>query len=1074
MAVKLKKKKRLNFIPLNAPGMPLPGGDFLRIAGEKGDTTELKGKGKTEHLVSVGEQLELLYRQALYSNSFSLPITIKPKAGITKVMPFVPGHLWGGDPCGPKPADVMILGKMPGRDEIANGRNLCGPSGALLLDACRSLGIKGMPNWYVTNLLKFAHPEDKSTIKIDWIKNCLPLLHQELRLVRPKYILCLGADASKVLLGKKATIDYMHGRVGEIQIPLHENEDEEPRYHTACVMSCVHPAFVLAAPEKSRQFEFTLARFGQLIKGIRFDEEEKDVDHRIIDNEDDLKALFKEIRRDCKNRLIAVDAEWHGEHPQNVGAYLRTIQLSWADKRAVCIVLRGSGGTPVFKSSPAKACKLLNRFLQDFRVCGHYFNADLEWLIYHGIDLRKAFEAPEDWRDTVNQGGFDTGLAEHAITETAEFGLEALTMRYTTAPRYDIALYDWKHKYCLKHGLKAKDLEGYGPCPDVILVGEVTGPPKAGKPGTPVRNSYACYDADVTRRIALKQQKLLSCDHFGNNCREAFWMSMRAASGVLEIHQTGLCIDRNKVDELTMTYISAKNRLAAKIRQWARWPDFKLGSTFQVREFLFGERYNGKDTEGGGFTKLRPAGALSLYLDPLLDTSKRPVSWQEIKERGEEEEHTAGTGKMVLSILAQESQEVPLKNQHGQIVLGKDNLPKLVDRSEQVNWIRDYRFITQVLQATLRYPLVDNNGSYIYDDNGYFTYKYGLPGSICPDGRVRTHISQTKETGRWSSWGPPLQNLSKRREVDYKRILAHQYRYPLRSIICAGNGKVLIEADYIGAELFGMAILSGDPLMIEHATRNQLPEDHPDYYDIHSNVAVMAFGYTCPPTKEGLGSIGKKHMRIVAKSVIFGIAYGRGAKAIALAAKEEGVYITVDEAQAVIDAIFSMYPMLQPFFEVCRQRAVNERWICGSMGRFRRCEPTKDKKVLGDLQRQFMNFPIQGLIADAVSRAFDHLYHYRLRPECRVDYKIALQIHDAIVLEAEPQYVAEIVDHVLPLCMCKSVPIYPCHLDGMPTGTGPFYLGIDTDVFQNWGITMTLDQCKSLKFDPKYAHVKAA
>ena len=95
-----------------------------------------------------------------------------------------------------------------------------------------------------------------------------------------------------------------------------------------------------------------------------------------------------------------------------------------------------------------------------------------------------------------------------------------------------------------------------------------------------------------------------------------------------------------------------------------------------------------------------------------------------------------------------------------------------------------------------------------------------------------------------------------------------------------------------------MAIMTGDRTMIDHATRNQLPEDHPDFYDIHSNVAVLAFKLKCAPTKSGLASIGMSHLRIVAKSVIFGIAYGRGAKAIALAAREQKVDVSVDAASA--------------------------------------------------------------------------------------------------------------------------------------------------------------------------------
>jgi uracil-DNA glycosylase family 4 len=128
---------------------------------------------------------------------------------------FVPGHIWGQyaeewarslvdpnyDPARStartRPTSWCI-GKMPWRTR-RRGRNLVGASGEILTDLIAKLHIKGAAKWYVTNLCKFMPPEDAggTTLKAGWVHDCLPLLHQELRIVRPKYILCLGADASK-------------------------------------------------------------------------------------------------------------------------------------------------------------------------------------------------------------------------------------------------------------------------------------------------------------------------------------------------------------------------------------------------------------------------------------------------------------------------------------------------------------------------------------------------------------------------------------------------------------------------------------------------------------------------------------------------------------------------------------------------------------------------------------------------------------------------------------------------------------------------------------------------------------
>ena len=265
--------------------------------------------------------------------------------------------------------------------------------------------------------------------------------------------------------------------------------------------------------------------------------------------------------------------------------------------------------------------------------------------------------------------------------------------------------------------------------------------------------------------------------------------------------------------------------------------------------------------------------------------------------------------------------------------------------------------------------------------------------------------------------------------------------------------------------------------MISHAQRNQLSEDDPNFYDIHSNVACFAFRLDCPPTKSGLESIGKKHIRIVAKSVIFGIAYGRGAKAIAVAAKEQGINITQEEAQAVIDAIFEMYPALVPFFKECQDRATGRfavrdpetgvvdtpqaNYLVNCYGRYRRFPASGDDRSLAaEFERQAMNFPIQSMIASAMSRAIALIHDYKERQLKKGHnmFNFVLQIHDAILLEVPFKYVKHVCEYVLPRYMRDGVPIYPTTLDGFPTGGGPYTLGIEADVMNHWGEVLTYEE----------------
>lgn len=1076
------ENQRYDLYPPNAPGMPPVGTDFIEESQLRGDTISKKHSKSANAKISIGPMLEDLLRSCLYDKGKAL-VNVTVKGSKKKQVPIISGHLWTDElnvpASGPVPADVMIIDKQMGEHEFKHSRHLVGQYAEYLYKTFIQLGVDPdeINTWYVTSLLKTANLEGNDVWRDSWVKNFNHLLHQELRLVKPKYILCLGANPLKCLFGKNMTLTKSEGQIFEYTFDTRRSYTEPEAMHTALVAACNHPYAILRSPDLDSKFQLAVNSFVQLVKGNRTDLPEEDLDHRIITTEAELAATVEEVLACGPNNIIAMDCEWHGEHPQNKGAYLRTIQFSWAHKKAACVVLRKAGGVPGFyrnkrikqedgtvklsdelttENSDVVIRSLLNKMMKNNRACGHFFNADLEWLIHYGLDFRPQFAAPATWQECKTKGGLDTALMAHAVDEVGDFSLTAQALQYTSAPRYDMGVIKWKETYCRDNKLKVSDLEGYGECPDEIL------------------QPYANYDADVSRRLALVHMKNLDSDIFGNNCWEAFWVSQRAVLSALEIKLVGIPLDNKKLDELTSLYMTEKDAIYARIREWANWPTLNLNSAFEMRELIFGPEFNGKKTSDGKSIKLSPDGARFINAVPLLTTDKRPKRWEELTP-AEQKAATPATNRAVLSIMFHSAEQLLVYEQGKQV---RKNCKDII------SWIRDFRYVGQVLKSVLRPPATDDTNQIIVDEDDNWTYDAGLPGSVCDDGRIRTTIYQTKETGRWSSSRPPLQNVSKRREPDYKRILGDKYRWPLRSILTCPPGYVMVEADYVGAELFGMAIMSGDATMIDHANRNQLPEHDPNFYDIHSNIAKLSFGFTCPPTKAGLASIGMSHMRIVAKAVVFGVAYGRQAKAISLAAKEEGIDVTEHQAQAIIDTIFKLYPGLVDLFEECRSRAVNRvngvdeapRWLCGPFGRFRRFKDTTDKKIKGDIERQAQNCPIQGMIADAVSLAIANLYEYRENAYANgwtvddLDYKIALQVHDAVMAFVRYDHVPYFINTVLKDCMIDGVPIYPSHLDGVPTGTGPYYLGIDSEVYFHWGVVPTPGQLQDVGIDPMYAH----
>jgi DNA polymerase I-like protein with 3'-5' exonuclease and polymerase domains len=183
--------------------------------------------------------------------------------------------------------------------------------------------------------------------------------------------------------------------------------------------------------------------------------------------------------------------------------------------------------------------------------------------------------------------------------------------------------------------------------------------------------------------------------------------------------------------------------------------------------------------------------------------------------------------------------------------------------------------------------------------------------------------------------------------------------------------------------------------------------------------------------------------------VFFGYLYGQGAESAARKAKEDGADVTREEAQALIDGLTDMYPGLVNFFKSCKDRC-HQGWMVNCFGRYRRFLPSTDRQVMAELERQSMNYPIQSLVADAMSIALDNLYQYRAKH--KLNYKFLLQIHDAVILEVPIAEAEQVYDVVLPTCMSQMVDVWPSFLDGRkkPNILEPYHLGIGREVYLSW------------------------
>jgi len=149
-------------------------------------------------------------------------------------------------------AQLMFVGEAPGADEDEQGEPFVGRAGELLTKIIQATGLQ-RGDVYIANILKCRPdtpgqsagnrkptPEEMAT--------CIPYLHEQIDLIRPKVLVALGATAVEGLLGKTLGITKLRGTWKTYRgIPL---------------MPTYHPAYLLrnqAMSEKRRVWEDMLA-----------------------------------------------------------------------------------------------------------------------------------------------------------------------------------------------------------------------------------------------------------------------------------------------------------------------------------------------------------------------------------------------------------------------------------------------------------------------------------------------------------------------------------------------------------------------------------------------------------------------------------------------------------------------------------------------------------------------------------------------------------------------------------------------------------------------------------------------
>ena len=114
-------------------------------------------------------------------------------------------------------ADIMFIGEAPGFYEDKSGVPFCGKAGKVLNELLNVIDVK-REDVYIANILKCRPPENRNP-NSEEIKACTSYLLEQIEVIKPKIIACLGNFSTKFImehfgLGNKVQgISKIHGKI---------------------------------------------------------------------------------------------------------------------------------------------------------------------------------------------------------------------------------------------------------------------------------------------------------------------------------------------------------------------------------------------------------------------------------------------------------------------------------------------------------------------------------------------------------------------------------------------------------------------------------------------------------------------------------------------------------------------------------------------------------------------------------------------------------------------------------------------------------------------------------------------
>ena len=298
---------------------------------------------------------------------------------------------------------------------------------------------------------------------------------------------------------------------------------------------------------------------------------------------------------------------------------------------------------------------------------------------------------------------------------------------------------------------------------------------------------YGAKDVDAVLRalpaLMKKVEPFLEPRGLNKQYPSLWDTTMLTQKYMYELEKSGLKVDVERLNQLINAYQSRKDELRTLLVQMAAQkglPDFNPAAPAQVSNLLFGVL---------GLTPVKTTGG------------KQWAAYVQNEGLDSPNDIAASTDKTTLEILE--------------------------DADPIVKYLLNYRRLDTACKNQLRYAEKGEDPS---------TKGGGIPAKIWPDGRMHSHFSPLSETGRFRHSKPNCSNWPKKAEGYMEAAFGSKDKVPpnIRSVIVPEAGHLIMEGDFVQAELFVLGYLSNDRNMIEALTTPGK--------DLHDKTAIDSFG----------------------------------------------------------------------------------------------------------------------------------------------------------------------------------------------------------------------------------------